>query len=514
MIRRRNLLLAAVPGAAAALGAARAQARGGDLVYVTQGTPQTLDAILSADQGTRNINLHLYEMLVSRDERGSPVPDLAAGFQRSDDGLSYIFTLRQGVHFHNGQEMTADDVKASFERYKLIGLDRAALQLVSAVEATGKYLVTVRLSQRMPSFIEAISSPRAPFVIIPKEEAEKPAGKIAPIGTGPFQLVEYVPDSHAKLKRFEGYSPNTAYSGTDGFAGRKLVNVDTVTFRFVPEANARVASLEVGEAHFIEQIPNRAAQRLKNNDAIRIVTLMPWSIEALILNAGDGPTAKLGVRRAIQAALDVEQILTIATDGVFRLDHGFNYPESAYWAGDVGAKLYNQKNPDLARQLLKEAGYNGEEVVALTNSEEQQCNPEGLVLTEQLRAIGMNARVATSDTPTQFARAQKPTGWNIYVGSFGLAPWLGPYGLPNFYTGENNTQHHRDPELDTAFNDLKTKDTLKERQEAVARFQARLYDQVYWVKLGDYGLLQAVRSSLQGFKPARIPRAWGVSLQS
>lgn len=514
MIRRRNVLLAA-PGAVAVMaGGARAQARGGDLVYVTQGTPQTLDAILSADQGTRNINLHLYEMLISRDERGTPAPDLASGFERSADGLTYTFTLRQGVHFHNGQEMTADDVKASFERYKQIGLDRASLALMMSVEATSEYLVTVRLSQRMPSFIEAISSPRAPFVIIPKDEAAKPAGKIAPIGTGPFQLVDYVADSHAKLKRFDGYSANTAYAGTDGFAGRKVVNVDTVTFRFVPEANARVASLETGELHFIEQIPNRAAQRLKGNADIRIVTLMPWSMEALILNAGDGPTAKLEVRRAIQAALDVEQILAIATDGVFRLDHGFNYPESQYWAGDIGAKLYNQKNPELAKQLLKQANYNGEEIIALTNSEEEQCNPEGLVLTEQLRAIGMNARVATSDTPTQFARAQKPTGWHIYVGSFGLAPWLGPYGLPNFYTGENNVQHHRDAELDAAFNDLKTKDTLQERQEAVARFQARLYDQVYWVKLGDYGLLQAVRSSLQGFKPARIPRAWGVTLKS
>jgi peptide/nickel transport system substrate-binding protein len=496
--------------------AAEAQKRGGDLVWLQQSTPLTLDAITSTEQAVRNVTMHLYEMLVTRDEGSNPIPDLASKYEESADGLTYAFTLRQGVKFHNGKEMTSEDVKASVERYARIGFDRADFsKVIKAVAAPDKYTVTIALTERVPSFIEQLSSPRAPMVIIPAEEASKEANKINPIGTGPFQLTDYVPDSHVKMKRFEDYKANEGQGERNGFSGKKIVYVDTVTFRIVSEANARVAAMETKAAHFSESVPKQTAKRLKDSKDIKVVTLMPWSMGIALLNAGPGagPTAKLGVRRAIQAAIDADEVMAIATDGVYRLDHAFNYPESQYFSADVGKAVYNQANPAKAKQLLAEAGYAGEEIVIITTSQIALVKAQAEVTAEQLKNAGMKVRVAVYDTPGYIARAQQPEGWNIYIGEFGLAPSIGPYGLPNFWTGPKNWQKLPDPALDEAFIDLKSKTTLAERKAAADRFYARVTDQVFAIKLGDNGLLQAVRNEVKNFKPYRVPRAWGVWLE-
>ena len=294
-----------------------------------------------------------------------------------------------------------------------------------------------------------------------------------------------------------------------------MVHVDSVTFRVVPEANARVAALETKAAHFSESVPNQTAKRLKDSKDIQIVTLMPWSMAIAILNAGPaaGSTSNLGVRRAIQAAMDVDESMMVSTDGVYRLDHAFNYPESQYFSPDVAEAVYNQANPAKARQLLAAAGYKDEEVVIITTSQIAVVKAQAEVTAEQLKAAGMKARVAVYDTPAYIAQAGKPDGWNIYIGEFGLAPSIGPYGLPNFWTGPKNWQKLQDPALDAAFNDLKSKPTLAERKAAADAFYSRLTDQVYAIKLGDNGLLQAVRSEVKNFKPYRVPRAWGVWLE-
>ncbi len=500
---------------AIAAGPAQAQKRGGELVILQQSTPRSLDAITSTEQAVRNVTMHLYEMLVTRDEGSNPIPDLASKVEESADGLTYTFTLRQGVKFHNGKEMTSEDAKASVERYGRIGFDRADFAKVKSVAAPDKYTLAITLSDRVPSFIEQLSSPRAPMVIIPSEEAAKEGNQTNPIGTGPFQLVEFVPDSHIKMKRFDGYTANEGTGERDGFSGRKVVHVDSVVFRIVPEANARVAALETKAAHFSEQIPSQTAKRLKGNKDIQVVTLMPWSMAFAILNSGPGggPTAKLGVRRAVQAAVNADDIMAISTDGVYRLDHAFNYPESQYFSAEVGKAVYNQANPAKAKQLLAEAGYAGEEIVIITTSQIAIVKAQAEVMAEQLKAAGMKVRIDVFDSPGYIAKAQQPEGWSIYIGEFGLAPSIGPYGLPNFWTGPKNWQKLPDPALDTAFADLKTKPTLAERKVAADRFYTRVTDQAYAVKLGDNGLLQAVRSEVKNFKPYRIPRAWGVWLE-
>ena len=154
--------------------------------------------------------LGMYETLVTIDETATPIPLLAAKWDVLDNGLTYRFELRKGVHFHTGKEMTSADVKASLERFGRVSPEKQTMAQVAAVEAPSPYVVVVRMKQVDTSFIDRLASPASPTTIIPAEEAVKEVNKTANVSTGPYQFVEWVPDSHVKLKRFDGYVPSPA----------------------------------------------------------------------------------------------------------------------------------------------------------------------------------------------------------------------------------------------------------------------------------------------------------------
>ncbi|MEZ5593339.1 MAG: ABC transporter substrate-binding protein [Gammaproteobacteria bacterium] len=489
---------------------ASAQNMGGDAIMAQQAQPPTLDAMTTSAQASRNINLHIYETLFARSENATPIPDLVESFTLSEDGLTYVFSLRQGVLFHNGKEMQAEDVKASLERYAKVGASAKIMEPVAGIEATGPHEVTVTMSHVVPDFIGQLSSPRAPAVVIPAEEAAKEAGKIEIIGTGPYEFVEYVPDSHVKLKRFENYSPNMNYTERDGFGGRKTAYFDTITIRFMPEGGARTAALQTGEVQFLEQLPAAAAQRLQDNPDIKIHEMTPWAFQTIFLNASQAPTDNIKVREAIQIALNMEEIMAISTDGLYRLTHGWQHPGTVYFAGDIGQELYNQNDVDRAKQLLAEAGYQGEELVILTDNSFKNHNDTAVVAGEQLKAIGMNVSIKVVDWPTALATRAKPEGWNAWTLMMGIEPYEGPYGVVGFFVGDNNFQFEKDEVLENEYQVLNTSLDLEVRKQAFANIQKRLYEKFYAIKVGDVGIYQATRSNVVNYKPYRIPRMWDV----
>jgi len=511
---RREFGVGAAGMAAGALGAATvaapalAQRRGGEVVMAQQAQPPSLDAATSSAQSSRNITLHIVETLFARDEAGNPMPDLAEGVTVSADGLTYTFPLRRGVRFHNGRVMTSADVKASLERYGRVGASAAIMRPVDVIETPDANTVVVKLKEPSPGFIAGISSPRAPCAIIPAEEAAKPAGQIEIIGTGPFRFVEYRPDSHVRLARFDDYSQNTNFQARDGFGGRKTAYFDSILIRFVPEAGARTAGLQTGEIHVLEALAVPAARRLAEDRNVRTYEMMPWAFQTLMLNHAQGPTANLGVRRAIQAALDMEEIMAISTDGLFRLTHGWQHPGTTYFAGDVGKELYNLKDANRARALLRESGYRNEELIILSDSSFSNHKAAAEVTAEQLKAIGINVRLNVVDWPTAFSQRTRREGWHVWTLMFGIEPYEGPYNVVGFFSGQAPIQHERDAVIDDANRRLNTALAEADRRQAVADFQRRMYDQAIAIKCGDVGIVQATRANIANYRPYRIPRLW------
>ncbi|MDB5846718.1 MAG: transporter substrate-binding protein [Rhodoferax sp.] len=496
------LLLAAAP--------VYAQKKGGDAIVAQQAQPPSLDAMTTSAQAARNINLQIYEGLFARSEKGETIPDLAESYTSSIDGLGYTIKLRKGVKFHNGQVMTATDVKASLERYAKVGGSAQNMALVQSITVVDPATIAIKMKSPFQGFIEFLGSPRAPAVIIPASEAAKEANKINVIGTGPYKMVEYRPDSFVKLARFDDYVPNPAYKARDGLGGRKTPYLDTVTFRFIPEAGARNSALETGEVQVLEQISPTAARRMKSNTAVVSYEMMPWSFQTIFLNANVAPTNNLKVRQAIMAALEDEEIMAISTDGLYRMTHGWQHPGTPYFAGDVGKPLYNQHNAEKAKALLKEAGYKGEELVFIADNGFKNHNDTAVIATQQLKAIGMNVRLQVADWPTTFAARAKPDGWNLFPIMIGIEPYEGPISVGVLFTGDNNWQHKKDAELEADMVKLSTAPSMDDRKAAFAAMQARIYDQAYAIKVGDVGIYEAASAKLKNFAPHRVPRMWDV----
>jgi peptide/nickel transport system substrate-binding protein len=239
MQRRTVLAGAAFIASEGLLGIGRLAAQqpkhGGAASIAQQGTVNMLDLHTTQVTAIRNIAMHIFECLVTRDEHMNPIADLATGWTVANDGLSYTFPLRQGITFHNGKQLTSADVKASFERYARVGMEPDALTDVVTTETPDATTVVFRLRNRVPTFIEQISSIRAPIVIMPTEESSKEPGKIAAIGTGPYALDRFPDGSTVTLRKYQNYRPNDAQDGTSGFGGRKLAYFDSLTFHNVPE---------------------------------------------------------------------------------------------------------------------------------------------------------------------------------------------------------------------------------------------------------------------------------------
>jgi peptide/nickel transport system substrate-binding protein len=506
---KRSLLTLAVSAALglAVTGPVHAQKRGGDVVVGMVAAPPSLDPHATSAQVARNVNLHMFETLYARDENARPVPDLAEGVTISPDGLTYVFKLRRGVKFHNGKDMGSADVVASLERYRKAGASASLIRAISSVAATGPHEVTVKLSTVQSTFLGNLSSPRAPIAIMPAEEAAKDMGKASPIGTGPFRFVEYKPDSHVKLARFDGYLPNPAYKERDGFAGHKVAWVDSVTFRFMPEAGARDAALQTGQIHLNETTDAPTAKRLQGNANFQVIKALPFAAMVLKFNMAQGPGADLNFRRAVAQSLDFEEIMAVAYPDNYRIDTAWVYGGSAYHSGRAASK----QDLAAAKASLAKSGYKGEKLTFIVHNDRPSVDT-ATVIQQQAAQIGVNMEVKVADWPTTSKIGLgSDQGWNFWTHGFGIEPYEGPASAMSHWV-KGQGQRKADPVIDGLFDKFNGEMNLDAQRKLFFEFEDRMADQAIAVNLGNYGLFQVATSRLKNFKAYRIPRMWGVWL--
>ena len=486
--------------------------RGGTLNYANASGPGTLDPFVSSSLVELEIIHHLFESLVAMDGRYNAKPMIASKVDSSADARTYTFTLRRGIKFHNGKELTSADVLASFERYRKVSPNASALADVESMEAPRPDTFIVRLSKPNAIFIDVLKGPVYPFVVLPAEQRDKPARGIDVVGTGPFMLGDWVKDSHLVLKRFEGYVPNDSSAGPDGFAGRRTAYLDAVKYRFIPEANARVAAVQAGDIDVVADIPPDLSKRLDGRSDLTAVKIFPFCMQVYVLNSQQGMTKDPLVRQAINAVVNVDEI-TGAMGRVSLKNHSLVYSTTPYYQGDSMKAYYDQRNPAKARELLKQAGYKGEQIVLQTNSNNAHHRDAILVLSEQLKEAGMNVKVDVVDWTTNASNMQRGTGtWNVSTTGFCSNPLLGPQAWRSvLYTF---TQLKTEPVMDPAYERLYMSPDLKVRQEAWGQIEKRVLDQAYMIKIADIGSLRAVNTKkVEGFSAYYLPVFWNVGLK-
>ena len=503
-----RILLATTAIAALAAGDALAQKKGGNLVYANVSGLGTQDPhVSSAVVELEPIN-HIFEGLVAMGEDYEAKPSIASKWEVTPDAKTFTFTLRRGVKFHNGKEVTSADVLASFQRYQQVSPNKAQLATVEAFETPDPYTFVIKLKAPNSVFVEALKTPTYPFSILPAEQKDKAAREVEVIGTGPFKLGEWVRDSHLTMRRNDDYSRDDAKPGIDGLAGRKTVWLDSVRYNFVPEANARVAALQSGGADYISQIPADTAKRVGGQAGVIVQKVIPFCQQVFVLHSQAAPTNNVLVRQAIQAVFDVDDMIAASAPDAER-NPALVFKTSPYYQPENGAKYYDVKSAAKAKQLLQQAGYKGEKIVLQTNASYAYMRDSITFLNEAMKAAGMNPEISMVDWPTNASNMGSGNGgWNVSVTGFCSGPLLGPQQWRPLLVGF--PQIKGDTVMDEAYDKFFTSVDIAKRKEAWLTLEDRVLGQAYMIKVSDMPDLRAHNGKFDGLKSYYFTRFWDV----
>ena len=277
---------------------------------------------------------------------GQPLaPSLAESFSASEDGLSYEFVLRQGVKFHNGDPVTAEDVKFSFERYRGASHDLMKYR-VAAVETPDPQRVRFQLKAPWPDFLTFYATATGAGWIVPKNYAEKIGDdgfKKAPIGAGPYRFVSFTPGVELVLEAFDQY-------------WRKTPSVKRLVFKSIPEETTRLAALQRGEVDIVYSIRGELAEELRRTPGLTLKpVLSPAPFWVYFPDQWDpkSPWHDERVRRAASLAIDREALNDAITLGYSKVTGSIiPYTFEYFWQPPIPTY-----DPASAKQLLAEAGH-------------------------------------------------------------------------------------------------------------------------------------------------------------
>jgi len=482
---------------------------GGVLRVAVTASPPTLDPHSSTFVAARESGMHVFESLVSFDAKFQLTPQLAERWEVSPDGKVYTFYLRKGVKFHNGKEMTAEDVKASVDRFKQMSPRRNELEDLTKVEIVNPTTVRMTLSKINAPFLAALGSPAGHLAILPKEAVEgRPINKADTIGTGPYKIVEWIPDRWVKVARFSDYNP-TGKADAGGYGGARIPYLDEILFIPVPEPGARVAGLQSGDYDFADALPPMAANRLANDRNFSVVQLAPYTYPVLYFNHS-GKFKELKLRQAVQAALDMDEIMQVASEGAGRTDPGFYFKEQV-WYSTAGGELYNQKNPAKAKRLLQEAGYKGEQFTMVTNTDYDFMYKAALVVLQQLKKVGMNIKIEVYDWPGAVALRKDLTKWDLFYS--GHSTRFDPSNNDFYFMPKTTFFAYTNPKMVELIEKAGATLNLEERYKIYADIQRLIYEDVAMVKLYDHNIWQGYSKRVKGYTPWVMIRFWDVWIE-
>ncbi len=482
------------------------------LRYATIGEPPSLDSQMGTATLASTISQHMFETLYAFDAAFAPQPYLVTGETISDDGKTIVMTVREGVKFHNGDTLDAADVAASLSRWAEHGARGKLLELTSA-EATGDMEVTLTLAERNGAWKSILAYVNGGPVIYPAEIVSAAAGEpIAAenyVGTGPYEFGEVRPNRYVELTRFEGYTPNPAES--DGEAGTRVANFETLRFIPVPDVGTRVSGVQAGDYDYAEYISGDLYGLVKDDPAIQVKISTAPIFGLMFMNSDSGPLAtNTKLRQAIMAALNMEQALQVSVGEpeLFEADGAF-FPEGNVWHTEAGTDAYNQGDPEKARVLAEEAGYDGTPIKLLVSTNYKAHFDDASVFTRQLADAGINVQMVVVDWATLLQLRGQPSEWDMFMTHHGSIP--DPVLLTvlnDSYPGWWQTdEKHALMDRFTGTSDL------AERQAAWEELQALIYEQLPVVKVGNilsYDIASPDLTTPWERAPA-FPHFWGAS---
>jgi peptide/nickel transport system substrate-binding protein len=490
------------------------------LTAVMQADVRIMDPHTSTVYITRNFALMVYDTLFAMDSEGRIRPQMVERFTTSDDRLTWTFTLREGLTFHDGQPVTAADVVASLRRWGPgDGLGRHLMAATASLEPVDAQTVRLTLARPFGLVLDALGKPSSLVpAIMPERLAQRPRTEQNSelIGSGPFVFRRDLSVSGATqvFDRFRAYRPRE--EPADFLAGGKRVLVDRVTWRVIPDAATAANALTTGEIDFVEMPAFDLLPLLRRNRSVRVVPLAgPSMWQGFVrVNSAAGPFADPAVRRVLMMAVDQsEGPQALGATGDLSLPQCLSF----WMCGGalettVGSEVAARPDLARAREALRQTNYRGEPVVIMQATDIDAPRIGSEVVAARLRAIGFTVDLQAMDWGTVVARrARRDASWSLFgvhAQGFDLAS-----PLTHFYIGTNCqdfTGWHCDQRLTPLLEQFAGAATIEDRRRIAAEIQTIAYDIVPAVVWGQFSQPIAYRTELEGVIPSGIPVFWNI----
>jgi len=498
------------------LGAGDASAQGNKTITaVMQADVKIFDPIINTADITARFALMVFDTLFSLDQNLVPQPQMVGKYEVSADSLTYTFVLRDGLKFHDGSPVTAEDVVASLKRWWVKDgggqlIQKYSKELVAVDDKTFR----LTLSQPYGLVLDTLAKPDANVpVIMPKRLAATDPNQAVPeiVGSGPFKFAkdEWVPGSKIVFVKNTEYVPRS--EPANGFSGGKVVKVDRVEWVVLPDPQSAVQALNQGQIDFIEIPQVDLLPLLKANKDVVVQDMHPLGTQGIMrLNHLQPPFTDKRARQAMQWLVNQRDFMTaaIGDPALWKVCGSFLICDEPMAFND-GADMLNQDIPSeqriaKAKELLKEAGYKGEPVVLLDPANYPAFHVANLVFAEALKKADVNVQLDTMDWSTLVTRRTKKDpvgqgGWSIFFTSSGGLEGSNP--AFNIATAANCDKAWWgwpcDPKLEELRSEWALATTLDARKKIAQQIQIVATDDVVYIPWGVWKTPSAMRTSLK-----------------
>lgn len=458
--------------------------KGGEItVGIAQDLDDSLDPHQTVAAGTREVLFNIFEGLVKPNSDGEMIPAVAEKYTLSEDGITYTFTLREGVKFHNGQTVTAEDVVYSINRCAAVpeGQEKplvAAFSAVKSVEALDEKTVAVTIAQRDLEFISYMTA-----AIIPADYENQDT---APVGTGPFRFVSRTPQQDFVMERFEDYWGAPAW-------------LDKVTYKICENADALVMNLNGGSIDLCAHLTSAQASQLNQNFQVLEGTMN--LVQAIYLNNQAKPFDNQLVRQALCYAIDRQGIMDMVADG-----HGTAVGSSIYPAFTKYflPELVDKYPHDVAKakELLAQAGYpDGFDMTISVPNNYQPHMDTAEVVAEQLREAGINVTIQPVEWSTWLDTIYNGRQFQATVVGVDAANMTARAMLERFTSDYGkNFINYNNPAYDALFQQAINAQDEATQTDLYKQMETMLADTAANVYIQDLCDLVAMRQDLGGLK--------------
>ena len=525
-MQRRTMLLS---GAGIALGRpAFAQgAAAHTLRFIPQADVTAVDPMSTTSYGVRNHGHMCWDTLYGLDTDFAPKPQLCEGHVVEDDGKRWVFTLREGIRFHDNEPIRATDAIASIRRWaQRDSLGQSLMERVVEMRALDDRRFAILLRTPFGPMLDALAKPSSyPCFVYPQRFAEvDPARPFTEVvGSGPYRFVaeERLSGARAVYRRFDGYRPAPAAPSLLG--GAKLAHFERVEFRIISDSGTAAAAIQAGEIDWWEQVaPDLRPVMRRHRDIILERVDFGGLMAMLRFNHLHPPFDDPAIRRALLHSVNQADFMTaiMGDDRSLWSDGMGVFPRSSPLVNDEGiAVMTGPRSTDAAQAALRAAGYAGQKVTVLHPTDVVNNNTLTTVLTDTLKRSGLNADSATSDWGTVLQRRanREPPdrgGWNALVVLFGGIDLANPGQHPLLRANGLNAWFGwpTSPQLEALREEWLATGPIDAQKAVARRIQAQFWQDLPFIPLGQYFVDSAWRRDITGIQkgmtlPINVRRA-------